>query len=84
MSDQEPTQQPADFEAILAELATLVDRMEQGDISLEESMAAFERGVSLTRQAQQTLAQAEQKVKLLLEQDGEPVLETFTEPEDEG
>ena len=55
-----------DFEKALAELETLVDKMEQGDISLEESLSCFERGMALTRQCQEALKQAEQKVQILL------------------
>ena len=54
-----------DFEAALAELESLVARMEQGEISLEESLKDFERGIALTRQCQQALKQAEQKVQRL-------------------
>jgi exodeoxyribonuclease VII small subunit len=54
-----------DFEAALAELEGLVERMEQGEISLEESLKDFERGIALTRQCQQALKQAEQKVQRL-------------------
>ncbi|MGD8998932.1 MAG: exodeoxyribonuclease VII small subunit [Granulosicoccaceae bacterium] len=54
-----------DFEAALAELEGLVERMEQGEIPLEESLKDFERGIALTRQCQQALKQAEQKVQTL-------------------
>jgi len=59
-----------DFEQSLNQLEALVARMEQGDLSLDESLNAFEQGVKLTRECQQTLAQAEQKVRLLMEQNG--------------
>jgi exodeoxyribonuclease VII small subunit len=55
----------ADFEAALAELETLVDQMEAGDMTLEASLKAFERGVKLTRQCQAALRDAELKVKQL-------------------
>jgi exodeoxyribonuclease VII small subunit len=61
---------PADFESSLSELEALVTKMEQGDLSLEESLQAFEQGIKLTRDCQQTLAQAEQKVQVLIEQNG--------------
>ncbi len=61
-----------DFETALAELETLVETMEQGDISLEESLKLFERGVTLTRTCQESLKEAEQKVQILLEKNGEP------------
>ncbi|MFB9888113.1 exodeoxyribonuclease VII small subunit [Balneatrix alpica] len=60
-----------DFEQSLHELENLVQRLEQGDLSLEESLNAFENGIHLVRECQQTLQEAEQKVQLLLEQDGQ-------------
>ncbi|WP_456407037.1 exodeoxyribonuclease VII small subunit [Thiolapillus sp.] len=53
------------FEEALSELETLVDRLEQGDISLEDSLKSFERGIALTRNCQQALSKAEQKVSIL-------------------
>lgn len=62
-----PTQeaQGAGFEENLAELEALVDTLEQGDLTLEQSLAAFERGVLLTRTCQKALDAAEQKVRIL-------------------
>ena len=54
-----------DFEKALKELEELVERMEQGDLSLEQSLKDFERGVALTRACQQALQEAEQKVQIL-------------------
>ena len=62
-----------DFEKALAELEALVDKMEQGDISLEDSLACFERGMALTRQCQEALKNAEQKVRILLKDSKTPV-----------
>lgn len=59
-----------DFELSLAELQTLVERLESGELSLEESLGAFEQGIRLTRECQSALSQAEQKVQILLERDG--------------
>lgn len=59
------------------ELETLVSRLERGDLPLEESLAVFERGVSLTRNCQTALKAAEQKVEVLLKKAGAPSLETF-------
>ena len=67
------------FENTLEELEKLVEQMEQGDISLEESLKAFERGIKLTRTCQQALQEAEQKVQLLLEKNGQQTLEPFTD-----
>ena len=59
-----------DLEGSLEKLELLVESLEQGDLSLEESLKAFEAGIKLTRQCQETLATAEQKVQLLIEQNG--------------
>ncbi len=56
---------PKEFEKSLAELNKLVEAMEQGGLSLEKSLENFATGVNLVRQCQQTLAQAEQRVKIL-------------------
>lgn len=57
-------QNPA-IETAMKELETLVETLEQGELPLEESLQAFERGVALTRVCQQALDEAEQKVKIL-------------------
>lgn len=54
-----------DFETAIAELEALVQRMESGELSLEDSLREFERGVQLTRLCQDALKAAEQRVKLL-------------------
>jgi exodeoxyribonuclease VII small subunit len=70
-----------DFETAMRDLEELVDRLEQGDMPLEESLAAFERGVMLTRTCQTALKEAEQKVEILLKKAGDPVVEDFTPDE---
>ncbi|MFA5983044.1 MAG: exodeoxyribonuclease VII small subunit [Methylococcaceae bacterium] len=67
------------FEESLSELEQLVLQLEQGDISLEESLKAFERGVTLTRHCQAALQEAEQKVQILLEKNGTQTLEPFAD-----
>lgn len=57
----------ADFERSLDELESLVSRLEKGDLTLDDSLATFERGVALYRQCQGALEQAELRVKLLLD-----------------
>ena len=66
-----------DLEQSLARLEELVESLERGDLSLEESLKAFEAGIKLTRQCQETLAAAEQKVQLLIEQNGTLKSEPF-------
>jgi exodeoxyribonuclease VII small subunit len=59
----------AEFERSLDELEQLVAKLEHGDLSLDDSLRAFERGVALYRNCQSALDQAELKVKLLLDPD---------------
>ncbi len=66
-----------DFEKALKELEKLVEKMEEGDMSLEDSMKQFERGVALTRSCQKALAEAEQKVQILLQNAGNDELVAF-------
>jgi len=56
------------FEQSLTELNQLVDNMEQGGLSLEESLKSFEKGIGLIRHCQEALQRAEQTVKVLTEQ----------------
>ena len=66
------TQQPEfNFEEALEELERLVSSMEEGELSLEDSMTAFEKGIKLTRECQKALQKAEQKVQILLNESGE-------------
>ncbi len=74
-SEKDP--KPPDFEAAMRDLETLVERLERGDLPLEESLQAFERGVMLTRTCQSALKEAEQKVEILLKKAGGPQLEDF-------
>lgn len=69
------------FEASLARLETLVEQMESGDLSLDDNLKLFEEGIKLTRECQQALASAEQKVNALLEKNGELV--AFDQADDE-
>ena len=65
MSKSSKNSPPKDFESALAELEGLVERMESGQLPLEESLAAYKRGVELTAFCQQKLSAAEQQVKVL-------------------
>ena len=66
-----------DFEKTFTELENLVNQMEKGDLSLEESLQCFEKGMSLTKDCQQALSEAEQKVKILLKKNKKSSLEIF-------
>ena len=84
-SEQSPqpgqAEQSLDFEAALGELEALVGKMEDGSLSLEDSLAAFERGVKLSRVCQAALRAAELRVKALTE-DGEEI--DMSLPADDG
>ena len=69
------------FEQAMAELESLVETMEQGDLSLEESLKYFERGVVLTRTCQQVLKEAEQKIQILSNNTPDAELESFENKE---
>lgn len=62
---------PPDFEAALAELEKIVEKMESGEQTLEEAMKSFQRGIELTRSCQQGLRAAEQRVEKLILKNGE-------------
>lgn len=65
------------FEEALSELESLVETMEKGELSLEESLESFERGVALTRICQQALKTAEQKIEILTANSSDAELEPF-------
>ena len=73
---------PPDFERALAELEATVDKLEHGELSLEDALRHFERGVALARDCQVALKQAEQKVEVLLQKSPTAQPEPF-EPDDE-
>ena len=72
---------PQDFETALAELEALVATMEDGSLPLEQSLAAYRRGVELTRICQERLSQAEQQVRVL---EGDLLRPLETGPLDDG
>ena len=71
--------QAVDFEAALSELEKIVEKMEAGDQNLEEALKSFQRGVELARTCQQGLKEAEQRVEKLIQQNGEVIVESFSE-----
>ena len=76
-----PASETPDFERALGELESLVERLERGDLPLEEALRTFERGVELTRHCQTSLKAAQQKVEILLKRSGQA--EAFGVPDDE-
>jgi exodeoxyribonuclease VII small subunit len=71
-----------DFEEALAELERLVERLERGDLPLDEALKTFERGVELTRHCQTSLKSAQQKVEILLKRGSGAEIEPFTVAEE--
>jgi exodeoxyribonuclease VII small subunit len=71
MKKKQESSPVAAFESALSELEQIVLRMEQGDLGLDESLRAYERGVGLYRSCQIALNEAEQRVRLLQDQDPE-------------
>lgn len=69
-----------DFEGALTELEQLIEQLESGDLSLDDSLKAFEAGVKLTRECQKQLSKAEQKVQKLVQEQGQLQLEDFDDP----
>lgn len=63
--------QTQSFEKKLEELTTVIEKMEQSDVGLEESLKLYEQGIKLTRACQKIITEAEQKIEKLMEQSGE-------------
>ncbi|MDX2316106.1 MAG: exodeoxyribonuclease VII small subunit [Gammaproteobacteria bacterium] len=74
--------QGVDFEASLEELEGLVERMEEGELSLEESLKTYERGIALSRACQKSLDTAEQRIQILSGKDGAEETRDF-QPDDD-
>ena len=72
------------YEQQLQQLETLIKQLENGDLSLDQALAAYEQGINLIRACQQQLEQAEQRIQLLAHgANGEETLIPFTDPEDD-
>jgi len=67
------------FEESLDELEQIVEKLEQGDLPLEDAMTMFERGLNLSQHSQSKLKDAEQKIQILMEKSGQSTLEDFSE-----
>ncbi|MFN2516920.1 MAG: exodeoxyribonuclease VII small subunit [Pyrinomonadaceae bacterium] len=71
-------QQAKSFEASLEALEQIVHELEKGDLPLEKSLELFEQGISLSRQCQERLSQAERRIEVLLrDNQGRPVVSAF-------
>ncbi|EAR08865.1 exodeoxyribonuclease VII small subunit [Reinekea sp. MED297] len=69
------TKDAPSFEDNLAQLEAIVGQLESGDLSLDDAMKAFEQGIRLTRECQESLSTAEQKVQVLMAKNGEESLQ---------
>ncbi|MBP1909344.1 exodeoxyribonuclease VII small subunit [Methanolobus bombayensis] len=67
------------FEESLEELESLVEMLERGQLTLDESLELFERGMKLARICNQKLSKAERKIEILIEENGNLKTETFIE-----
>lgn len=70
------------LEESLGEITTLIDSMEQGDLSLEQSLERFERGITLIKHCQKILHEAEQKVQILMQNNGNDELKSYENPDE--
>lgn len=71
-----------DLETSLEEITSLIEKMEQGELTLEQSLSSFERGVTLIKHAQKILVEAEQKVQILVQNNGQDDLEEYESSEE--
>ena len=82
MARKDPTSKK--FESALEDLEQLVDQLESGELSLEESLEAFEKGVGLVKYCNQKLNEVEKKVEILIkDKEGKLQLQSFEEPAEE-
>jgi exodeoxyribonuclease VII small subunit len=72
-----PAKKSVNLEKALNELEKLVEEMEQGNLSLEESLKRFEKGIALTSDCQEALQKAELKVQELIEKNGKLLEKDF-------
>ena len=72
-----PAKKPVNLEKALGELEKLVEEMEQGNLSLDESLRRFEKGIALTSECQEALQKAELKVQELIEKNGKLIEKDF-------
>lgn len=85
MTKKTKSTEKIDFEKSLAELEKIVNDLESGALTLDESIAAFERGIELSKLCQKRLVAAEERVKKLIEKsDTDFELEAFDEENNNG
>ncbi len=77
---KKPTKSLA-FEETLKELETIISKLEVGSLPLDEALNEFEKGIKLTKQGQNQLQKAEQRIQILLAENGDSALTDFSLPE---
>ena len=78
-SEKETTEKEPTFEASLEELENLVDQLERGQLTLDESIETFEKGMTLALLCNQKIEASEKKVEVLMEKSGKLVTGPFNE-----
>ena len=78
-SENDTEEVKIDFESALEELESLVSKMESGELSLDDSLKAFERGIELTRTCQSTLEAAELKIQMLTKDNKLEAIDTISD-----
>jgi exodeoxyribonuclease VII small subunit len=78
-----PEEAEPDFEQSLQSLEELVERLESGDLPLEQALALFEQGVALTRRCHEQLATARQRVEILLQEGGAARIADFADEDED-
>ena len=79
MPPQDPNESPPSFEEALAELESIANRLEEGELPLDEALSLYEKGVRRLRQCHEALEKAERKISLLtgVTDEGEAIVEPF-------
>lgn len=77
MTTKKKETKPFNFEKSIEHLNTIIEKMEHGDLPLEDSLKYFEQGIQLIRQCQNALKKAEQKVEILTQQQGKEKLKPY-------
>ena len=71
----------SNFEKNMSDLENIVTELEKGDLNLDESISKFEEGIKISKQCNKILEEAEKKITILLEKDGEVKEENFVSEE---
>lgn len=78
------TEKLPDLEKSMGEITQLIEKMEQGELTLDQSLGHFERGITLVKHCQKILVDAEQKVQILIQNNKQDTLEDYGDNEDDG